>query len=352
MRTEELDFDFPQELIAQTPTDSRSDSRLLHYRRGDKKIEHLRFSDLPGILNVGDLLVFNDAKVIPAKIALRKSTAGRIEGLFLSESTPGRWQVLLKDLGNAPEGTVLTFENAPELTAKIEKDLGDGEFLLSVTQAQGGSSQSALEILQRVGRMPLPPYIKRDKSADPRDAMDRERYQTVYARNPGAVAAPTAGLHFSPQILEQLDLRGVERASITLQVGMGTFKPIETATVEKHPMHGESYEIGARAAGALNRVKMENRRILAVGTTTTRVIESQPAHYPFQAVSGQTNLLIAPPYRWKHTRGLLTNFHLPRSTLIALVAALVGLDEQRRIYAEAIAKRYRFFSYGDAMFID
>ena len=200
--------------------------------------------------------------------------------------------------------------------------------------------------------MPLPPYIRREKSADPRDALDRDRYQTVYARVPGAVAAPTAGFHFSQQILDQLDLHGVERANITLHVGLGTFKPIETDTLEAHPMHAETYEITEQAAAALNRAKFESRRIIAVGTTSARVVESQPAHYPFQAKTDQTNLFVFPPYRWRHIGGLLTNFHLPRSTLIAFVAALVGLEQQRKIYDEAIAQKYRFFSYGDAMFID
>ena len=212
--------------------------------------------------------------------------------------------------------------------------------------------QSAMEILGRVGRMPLPPYIRRGKGGDPLDSMDRDRYQTVFARTPGAVAAPTAGLHFSSELLAELDGIGVERVNVTLHVGMGTFKPIKSATLEKHAMHSESYEIDAAAAAALNRAKRENRRIVAVGTTSARVLESQPADRPFVETQDRTELLIYPPYAWKHVGAMVTNFHLPRSTLIALVAAMTGLEEQRRIYAEAIALKYRFFSYGDAMFIE
>jgi S-adenosylmethionine:tRNA ribosyltransferase-isomerase len=346
MRTDDLDFDLPDELIAQTPELRRSASRLLHYRRADKKIEHRHFPDLPGLLRRGDLLVFNDAKVIPAKIALKKTTGGQVEGLFLSEPSKGKWRVLLKNVGDAPPGTPLTFEIS-DTKATLLQNLGKGEYLLSVE-----STQRASALLEKIGRMPLPPYIKRGKSFDPRDQLDRDRYQTIYAKSPGAVAAPTAGLHFSTQIFEELDLLGIERANITLHVGLGTFKPIESATLKEHPMHSEEYEISDRAASALNRAKAENRRIIAVGTTAARVVESQPAHEPFRPLSGQTDLLIYPRYRWRHVGGLITNFHLPRSTLIALVAALTGLEEQRRIYAEAIAQKYRFFSYGDAMFIE
>jgi S-adenosylmethionine:tRNA ribosyltransferase-isomerase len=200
--------------------------------------------------------------------------------------------------------------------------------------------------------MPLPPYIRREKEHDERDASDRERYQTVFARVPGAVAAPTAALHFTPEIFSELDSMAVERAYVTLNVGMGTFKPVASDTLEGHTMHVESYSIDNRTADSFNAAKIAGRRVIAVGTTSARVLESQSAGQPFTAKSDETGIFIRPPYQWKHVGALVTNFHLPRSTLIALVAAMMGLDEQRRIYRAAVEERYRFFSYGDAMFIE
>ena len=347
MRADELDFHLPPALIAQAPTPDRAASRLLHYRRGDRAIAHRQFSDLPGLLRPGDLLVFNDARVIPARFTLQKLTGGRVEGLFLAESSPGRWDVMLRNLGGACANTVLRFADAPDIKARV---LDQGEGGLYHIAVDAGEPATAL--LDRIGRMPLPPYIKRAKDRDERDESDRERYQTVYARASGAVAAPTAGLHFTPEILGQLEGRGIERAFVTLHVGIGTFKPVTAEDLSQHVMHRESYTIDDAAADALNRAKRENRRIIAVGTTSTRVLESQPDDEPFRARSGDTSIFIYPPYAWKHVSAMVTNFHLPRSTLIALVAALVGLDEQRRIYAEAVAQPYRFFSYGDAMFVE
>jgi S-adenosylmethionine:tRNA ribosyltransferase-isomerase len=347
MRTDELDFDLPPDLIAQTPPQRRSDSRLLHYVRADRAIHHRTFSDLPDLLRPSDLLVFNDSKVIPARFNLRKLTGGQIEGLFLSEPAAGQWLALLRDLGPAAEGTPLLFDADPNLRATIRSNRGQGEFLLDVS-----GQVPAIVLLERLGRMPLPPYIKRGKRRDDRDDLDRLRYQTVYADAPGAVAAPTAGLHFTPQLLNRLDEAGIRRVMVTLHVGVGTFKPIAAETLESHPMHPENYSITSAAAETLNRAKRDNQRIVAVGTTSARVLESHPADQPFVAGSGSTSIFIYPPYRWKHVGALVTNFHLPRSTLIALVAATTGLEEQRRIYREAIAQRYRFFSYGDAMFVD
>ena len=214
------------------------------------------------------------------------------------------------------------------------------------------SPTSAIEVLNRIGRMPLPPYIKRHKGSDARDEDDRQRYQTVYAKTPGAVAAPTAGLHFTPELFERLDRAGIERAFVTLHVGLGTFKPVTSDTLDAHQMHSEAYSLSRAAADALNRAKAEHRRIVAVGTTSARVLESQLADEPFIENTDETSIFIYPPYRWKHVGAMITNFHLPRSTLIAMIAALVGLDEQRRLYQVAIEQRYRFFSYGDAMLIE
>ncbi len=288
-------------------------------------------------------MVFNDARVIPARFTLRKSTGGRVEGLFLREIDPGRWRVLLRDVGSARQ---LHFSDDSQITLSIETSIGDGEFEIRL-----GSQESSQAILSRLGRMPLPPYIKREKDHDARDDTDRESYQTVYAKSPGSVAAPTAGLHFTEDVLRELDARGIERASVTLHVGMGTFKPVTADTLEAHAMHSERYEIDEIAAAKLNRAQAEGRRIVAVGTTSARVLESYPDQ-PWQASTGETSIFIYPPYCWKRVGALLTNFHLPKSTLIALVAALAGIEEQRRIYQLAIEDRYRFFSYGDAMFIE
>jgi S-adenosylmethionine:tRNA ribosyltransferase-isomerase len=346
MRTDELDFYLPPELIAQAPPEERSASRLLHYRRADRSVAHRRFADLPSLLRPGDLLVFNDARVIPARFTLRKQTGGRIEGLFLAETRPGRWHVMLRGLGTS--GAPMHFADAPEVSAAAAVRFGEaGEYEIDV-----GTDEPAFSFLERVGRMPLPPYIKRDKDHDARDDLDRQRYQTVFAAAPGAVAAPTAALHFSEPLLAALDAAGVERTFVTLHVGAGTFKPVTADSLELHAMHEESYAIPPAAAEALNRAKAGGRRIVAVGTTAARVLESQPDDRPFEPSRGRTSIFIYPPYRWRHVGALITNFHLPRSTLIALVAALIGLDEQRRVYQSAIEQRYRFFSYGDAMLVE
>jgi S-adenosylmethionine:tRNA ribosyltransferase-isomerase len=346
MRTDELDFQLPAELIAQEPPASRTDSRLMHFIRASQQLHHRLFSHLPNLLRSGDLLVFNDARVLPARFTLLKSSGGRIEGLFLDETAPGQWHVLLKNVGRAIDAP-LHFAAAPLSKAIVTENLGEGEFRLAITPPE-----PAAALLERIGRMPLPPYIKRQKDHDSRDSMDRLRYQTVFAGTPGAVAAPTAALHFSPELLNELEEKGIGRAFVTLHVGMGTFKPVHSDTLEGHPMHVERYSIAPAAADELNRAKQDGRRIIAVGTTAARVLESQPLDQPFSARSDVTGIFIYPPYRWKHVDALITNFHLPRSTLIALVAAMVRLEQQRRLYRAAIENRYRFFSYGDAMLIE
>jgi S-adenosylmethionine:tRNA ribosyltransferase-isomerase len=346
VRTDELDFHLPPELIAQSPSPQRAASRLLHYQKSAGSIEHRTFADLPRLLRRDDLLVFNDAKVLPARFALRKTTGGRIEGLFLAETSPGRWRVLLRNLSRSIDAA-LTFESEPDLTATVTAAHEDGQYDLTVS-----SSEPALVILGRIGRMPLPPYIKRDKDQDPRDYADRERYQTVYAHTPGSVAAPTAGLHFTDSILAELDSIGIQRAMLTLHVGLGTFKPVTAETLDGHSMHVEAFSVNAQTAELLNQAQTDGRRIVAIGTTSARVLESWPAEMPWKQSSGETSIFIYPPYKWKRVGALVTNFHLPRSTLIALVAAFVGLDQQRQIYKTAIEHHYRFFSYGDAMFLE
>ena len=346
MRTDDLDFELPPELIAQAPPAERAGSRLLHYRRADGLLAHRTFSDLPGLLRPGDLLVFNDARVVPARFTLRKPTGGLVEGLFLGEPSPGVWRVLVRNMG-PPARRTLAFDARPDVAVTTLERRGGGEWLVRVD-----AGVPALEFLAEVGRMPLPPYIRRSRGRDDRDDADRRRYQTVYAQSPGAVAAPTAGLHFTEQVLAELARRGVGRAFVTLHVGLGTFKPVTADELSGHAMHREAYTVGPEAADALDAAERDGRRIVAVGTTSARVLESHPADQPFEPASGETGIFIYPPYAWRHVGALLTNFHLPRSTLIALVAAFVGLDEQRRLYHAAIEQGYRFFSYGDAMFVE
>jgi len=347
MNTDELNFDLPAELIAQAPTPDRAASRLLHYRRDSRTIDHRQFAELPALLRRGDLLVFNDARVVPARFTLIKPTGGVVDGLLLGPAAGGEWRAMLQNLGPLRPELRLRFAAAPDVGVQVVGKGDGGEYRIQFIGLEGTTPN---ELLARIGRMPLPPYIKRDKQRDDRDELDRQRYQTVYARREGSIAAPTAGLHFTPELLSRLDEAGIERAVVTLHVGLGTFKPVTAERLEDHAMHAEEYEISSEAAAALNRARRAGRRIIAVGTTSARVLESQPAE--FTARRDQTRIFIYPPYQWKHVGGLITNFHLPRSTLIALVAALVGLDEQRRIYGQAIALRYRFFSYGDAMLVE
>lgn len=341
MKTDELDFHLPPELIAQEPPPDRAASRLLHYRKAERSIELKTFADLPALLRKGDLLVFNNTKVLPARFALRKATGGRIEGLFLSQLAPGRWLAMLKNLGNY-RGP-MHFEADQKISVRCTSVVGEGQYELEIT-----TDEPAESLLARLGRMPLPPYIRREQD-DRRDAMDRERYQTIYAQVAGSVAAPTAGLHFTPTIMAALEAAGIQKAFVTLHVGLGTFKPVSAEDLSDHAMHRESYEISAETADTLNRAESSGRRIVAVGTTAARVLESHPPAEVWLPTQDQTSIFIYPPYQWRRVGALLTNFHLPRSTLIALVAAFVGLDEQRRIYAKAIAAHFRFFSYGDAM---
>lgn len=346
MRTDELDFHLPPHLIAQTPAPDRARSKLLHFRREDGSITHRTFDCLASLLRPGDLLVFNDARVIPARFTLLKPTGGKVEALFISQTRPGIWTVLLKNLGPVKPELRLQLVDLPEIHANVIAKLDEG-YELAVH-----SEEPATQILARIGRMPLPPYIKRDKEQDERDEFDRQRYQTVYAKSAGSIAAPTAGLHFTDDLLRQLDEKGIERTFVTLHVGLGTFKPVSADNLQDHAMHTEAYSIDNVAAEKLNRAKTEGRRIIAVGTTSARVLESQPHDQPFMSTTGSTSIFIYPPYEWKHVAALITNFHLPRSTLIALVAALVGIEHQREIYRVAIEAGYRFFSYGDAMFVE
>ena len=341
VRTDELDYDLPPELIAQTPADRRDAARLMHHDRATGTTAHRTFADLPSILRPGDVLVFNDARVTPARFALVKPTGGRVTGLFLSQPAPGQWTALLKSPGPVRPDAVHQFVGDEDATARVVEKLGGGAYRLIV------DGPDAETLLTKIGTVPLPPYIRGGTA----DNLDRERYQTVYAKTPGSAAAPTAGLHFTPELLDRLDAAGVVRTTVTLHVGLGTFRPVTADALDEHDMHAERYELPQAAADLLNAAKRERRRIVAVGTTSVRVLESQPADRPFAATVGETRIFIRPPYEWRHVGAMVTNFHLPRSTLIALVASFVGLNAQRRLYAEAIRERYCFFSYGDAMLL-
>jgi S-adenosylmethionine:tRNA ribosyltransferase-isomerase len=355
LATDELDYDLPRELVATRPAEPRDSARLLVCRRSDPAFEHARVGDLPGYLRPGDAMVFNTTAVIPARLVGRRvPTGGRVEGLFLEEVAPGRWLAMLT---GGRSGDVVEWLDAggePVRRARVLEPADEG-WLLALEEPAPAS-----EVLESIGRTPLPPYIRKargDLAAGRRhpgdelveDRIDRGWYETVYA-DPAqrhSVAAPTAGLHFTPRLLERLDEGGVRRLAVTLHVGPGTFRPITTPTLGGHHMHPERFSVAAETLEAIAEPKA---RVLAVGTTVVRALESLPED-PGAGYHGTTDLLIAPPYRFRRVDGLLTNFHLPRSTLLALVAAMVGLARLKELYAEAVRERYRFYSYGDAMLI-
>ncbi|MBI4969426.1 MAG: tRNA preQ1(34) S-adenosylmethionine ribosyltransferase-isomerase QueA [Rhodospirillales bacterium] len=340
MRTSDFDFDLPRERIAQHPAYPRDSARLL---RIGERLEDRLIRDLPDLLRAGDLLVGNDTKVIPAKLDGFRGQAHI--GLTLHQRLDAlRWRAFAKPAKKLREGDRIVF--APDLSADVAAKLADGEVEL-VFQAEG----DLLAILDRVGRMPLPPYIKR--GADDDDLPDRFDYQTVFAANPGAVAAPTAGLHFSPALLEALKIKGIGRTTITLHVGAGTFLPVKFDDPKDHRMHREWGTIGAEAAQAIAEARARGGRIVAIGTTALRRLESAAtAEGTVGPVEGETDLFILPGYRFKIVDLLLTNFHLPRSTLFMLVAAFSGLERMKAAYVHAVANDYRFFSYGDACLLE
>ena len=345
MRTDELDYELPPHLIAQEPCTRREDARLMVLRDSSSEIEHATVRDLPRFLRAGDLVILNNTRVIPARFfATRRDTGGRVEGLFLEEAAPRQWIAMLKCGGRlAPkERITLDAEHQLELLEKRE----GGEW-----HAQLHGTLDTLPLLERIGVMPLPPYIERSGPDDPHNAEDRARYQTVFADPPGAVAAPTAGLHLTQELLHALSQRGVVLGHVTLHVGAGTFAPVRTQTLEEHTMHHESFRVPAATLDLLRRGRAENRRVLCVGTTSVRALESLPDPLPVEGFAARTNLLIQPGFRFRFCDGLLTNFHLPRSTLLALVAARIGLGRLHEAYRTATEQKYRFYSYGDAMLI-
>ena len=345
----DFDYALPPERIAQAPARPRDSSRLLVLDRQTGALAHHHFYDLPGLLLPTDLVVVNDTRVIPAAFTARRASGASIEGLFLRVLEGGLWEVLLQGRGRLREGQAVALADA----AGAER-----ASLQLVSRGEGGSwhvrppaGTDAVRLLEEVGRPPLPPYIRRKGEAAALGSGDREDYQTVYARRDGAVAAPTAGLHFTPRVLEGLAARGIERVAVTLHVGVGTFQPVRVERLADHRMHEEFADISAEAAAAINRARAEGRRIVVIGTTTVRALESAAGEGGVQAGGRWTEIFIRPPHRFRAVDALVTNFHLPRSTLLVLVSAFAGRDRILAAYAEAMRAGYRFYSYGDAMLI-
>ncbi len=339
MKTEDFDYELPSELIAQTPLEKRDSSRLLVLDKETGNIEHKHFNNIIDYLNPGDVLVLNDTKVIPARIIGTKTdTNAVIELLMLKDKGSDNWEVLCKPAKRVKIGTVVKFSD--KLKAECI-GLGEEGIRLFKFIYDG----ILLEILDELGEMPLPPYIHEKLK-------DKDRYNTVYAKNLGSAAAPTAGLHFTKELMKQIELKGIKIEYVTLHVGLGTFRPVNVEDIKDHKMHSEFYMMSKETAQELNKAKKENRRIISVGTTSTRTLESIMNLYgEFKECSGWTDIFIYPGYEFKAIDALITNFHLPKSTLVMLVSALAGRDNIMNAYKEAVRKEYRFFSFGDSMFI-
>lgn len=341
MKTSDFDYELPEELIAQHPAAQRDDSRLLVMDKYTDTVEHRVFRDIVNYLHAGDVLVLNNTKVIPARIfGVKEGGSAKIEVLLLKrdDDLPNTWEVLVHPGKRAKVGTVIDFGEG-RLKGEVIANTSAGR---KVTFHFDGIFE---EILEELGTMPLPPYIHEQLE-------DQNRYQTVYAKVDGSAAAPTAGLHFTTELLETLRQNGIEIEEVLLHVGLGTFKPVSEEDIEDHEMHSEYYEISQETADHINKAKAEGRRIISVGTTSTRALESAAKDGRLQAGSGWTNIFIYPGYKWQIIDGLITNFHLPKSTLMMLVSALSTREHILAAYKEAVAQRYRFFSFGDAMFIN
>jgi len=348
MKTDKLQYHLPPELIAQQPGDTRSNSRLLVINRKNGDTLDSRFDRLGDFLTPGDCLVLNDTEVLQARFFGRRPTGGKLEGLFLAESETGIWQVLLKAARKVKPGDAFYLKDKAKkdyCTAVVLDKTADGTCRLKIE-----TNADVETILDKIGFPPLPPYIKRDDDLAVA-AIDRLRYQTVYAKTPGAVAAPTAGLHFTKPLIERLQQAGVRFAYITLHVGTGTFKPITAENLEDHQMHQEQFGIDDENARLINAAKEKGGRIISVGTTSTRVLETVATNSQIEAISSKTKLFIKPGYKFKMVDAMITNFHLPKSSLLALVSAFAGLENVLAAYRHAIEQRYRFYSYGDAMLI-
>jgi S-adenosylmethionine:tRNA ribosyltransferase-isomerase len=354
LRVADFDFDLPEELIAQQPPAQRGQSRMLVVGREDGSLRDAQFSDLPSLLHPGDLLVLNESRVIPARLFAKRTVVrdrqqptGQIEVLLTEPAGENQWRALVKPARKVAVGDELAFTSPSggiELTAKVVERGEYGERLLRFAPPE-----DFWAAIERIGHMPLPPYIHRADLAE-----DRERYQTVFARERGSVAAPTAGLHFTPQMLDTLQAVGVEVARVSLHVGLGTFAPLRVERVNEVKLHREPYTVASQAAEAINRARRANRRIVAVGTTVVRTLETaalESGDGPLKAHTGSTRIFISPGFRFRLVGALMTNFHLPQSSLLMLVSAFAGRERVLAAYAHAVAMRYRFFSYGDCMFL-
>lgn len=351
MLLSEYDYDLPEELIAQMPADKRENSKMMVLNRKDRIISHKHFYDIVDLIEPNTLLVMNNTKVLPARLIGHKDTGAKIE-VFLLKSVENSengclWDVLIKPSKRVKPDTVIKISD--ELSVKALKRLEEnGEWLVELIY----EGENVLDVLHRNGQIPLPPYIERKIPNEDLKKLDFERYQTVYAKDEGSVAAPTAGLHFTKEILDKLQDKGVELAYVTLNVGLGTFRPVQCENVLEHKMHSETFEISEKASEQINRAKREGRKIVAVGTTTVRTLET--AYQKFGCIKpchDHSELFIYPPFEFKIIDNLITNFHLPKSTLLMLVSALAGKDFIFEAYKEAIENNYRFFSYGDCMYI-
>lgn len=340
MKTSDFDYFLPEELIAQTPIEPRDHSRLLVYNRADHSVQHLHFYDLPRFLIPGDVMVVNDTRVIPARLLGEKEeTNVPVEILLLKRLEKDLWEALVRPGRRLAPGTWCSFGDGL-LRAEIVDRAPEGARLVRF-HYQGVFE----EILDRLGQMPLPPYIHER-------LQDRERYQTVYAREEGSAAAPTAGLHFTPELLEQIREKGIEIVPVLLHVGLGTFRPVKEEDVSQHQMHVEHYEVTPEAAEKINRARAEGHRCVCIGTTSVRTLETVSTEDGLvHAQNGDTGIFIMPGYHFKATDALVTNFHLPQSTLLMLISALMGREEALRVYRIAVEEKYRFFSFGDAMLI-
>ena len=339
------DYTLPDGLIAKQPLPERDASRLLVLDRQTGRIAHHSIRDLPDLLAAGDCLVFNNTRVLPARLfGTRTATGGKWEGLYLSSDPQGHWKLIGQTRGYLkPDETVLVrAASGEELVLKLIGREPDGVFLF-----EPSLSGAAVDLLARFGTLPLPPYFDRETP----EANDWERYQTVFASHPGSIAAPTAGLHFTPELLDTCHARGIARTEVTLHVGLGTFRPVAVENLADHQMHSEWCELPAGAADEIEAAQARIGRVVAVGTTSLRTLESAMLHGGLRAWSGETRLFVRPPYSFRIVNALLTNFHLPKSTLLMLVSAFAGADLIREAYRIAIEERYRFFSYGDAMLI-
>jgi S-adenosylmethionine:tRNA ribosyltransferase-isomerase len=340
MELKEFYYDLPEELIAQDPIENREESRLLVLNKDHKAINHKSFKDIVEILDDGDCLVLNDTRVIPARLfGIKEKTGGRMEFVLLKNIGQDLWETLVRPGRRAKIGARFVFGDN-DLVAEVIEEVEDGNRIIRFEY--DGVFET---ILDRIGIMPLPPYIKKELK-------DKERYQTVYAKNNGSAAAPTAGLHFTNELLEKLKAKGVKLAYVTLHVGLGTFRPVKVSTIEEHTMHAEFYDISRETCDIINQAKEQGKRLIAVGTTACRVLETvSNSNGIVNPTNGWTDIFIYPGYEFKIIDGLITNFHLPESTLLMLISALAGREVIMKAYSEAIKESYRFFSFGDAMLI-